>query len=108
MNEVQKNIIKFANLKRKSINHCLVVLGASRDEVYYHCNNRRLKTPNNASNRSIYDLYSKKELLDWVQYLYIKSLKKYHPDKHLENPRLYTEICQELSKAYLTAKKILT
>jgi len=87
----------------------LLALGASRKEVYNRCwQDRKLKTQCSATNRSIYDLYSKKELLSWAGHLYKEALKKYHPDLHPENPRLYTEICQELGKAYLRAVKILT
>jgi hypothetical protein len=107
MNEIQARITGFLNLKRKSINHCLLVLGAPHDEVYYSSNDRIPKTSHRASNRSIYDNYERHELLAWARYLYVESLKKYHPDIHPENPRLYTEICQELGKAYLRAKRIL-
>lgn len=116
MNDIQGKIIKFANLKRKSINHCLVVLGAKRNEVYFtdaktgrdNSNRINIGKPCKASRHSVYDNLSKPELLDWVKHLYKESLKKYHPDLHPENPRLYTEICQELGKAYLQAVKILT
>jgi hypothetical protein len=107
VNGIQKKIIHFSNLRRKSISHCLLVLGAPRAEVYHSGNDRRLRTPHNASSRSIYDDYTRQELLEWAEHLYVDALKRYHPDKHPENPRLYTEICQELSKAYLRARKIL-
>lgn len=114
MNEIQTKLIKFANIRKKSINHCLLVLGADVKEVYFDHNiqkkvNPRCKllNPCNATPRSIYDDLSCAEMLDWAKHLYIESLKKYHPDLHPENPRLYTEICQELGKAYEHAKHIL-
>jgi hypothetical protein len=107
VNEIQSKITKFVNIRKKSINHCLVVLGANHKEVYCDFNDKFFKQPHRASNRTIYDKFGREELLAWVEYLYIEALKKYHPDKHLENPRLYTEICQELGRAYLQAKNIL-
>ena len=107
MNEIQIRIMDFLKLERKSINQCLMVLGAEWGDVYYGANDRRLKQPCDASNRTIYRNYERAELFDWAEHLYFESLKKYHPDKHPENVRLYTEICQELSKAFLRAKKIL-
>ena len=109
MNEIQTKILRFANLRHKSINHCLHVLGASWDEVYNMKPNGQgyIGRFRAAQNRSIYEKYSRPELMDWATHLYRTALIEYHPDKHPENPRLYTEICQELGKAYLQAKKIL-
>jgi hypothetical protein len=107
MNEIQQNIIRFANIRKKSINHCLLVLGATKEEVYLDHNKRVFKTPHRSTNYSIYDKYSREDLKDWLRYLYVEALKKYHPDKHPENAVLYTEICQELGKAYQQGEKIL-
>ena len=70
-------------------------------------NDRKFKKPCEATKRSIYDKYTRDELRSWAKYLYIEALKEYHPDKHPENPRLFTEICQELGKAYQQALHIL-
>jgi hypothetical protein len=108
---IQKRIIEFAKLKRKSINHCLWVLGADWDEVYNTKRNgsSKLKAIKDygSGDRSIYDRFNRAELRDWAGHLYKEALKKYHPDLHPENPRLYTEICQELSRAHLRAIEIL-
>ena len=113
MNEIKRKIQNYY-LHRKSLNACLVVLGADPKEVYFSNNITgkqkplsKLNNPCEATSRSIYDTLQIEEMRGWVDYLYIESLKKYHPDKHPENVRFYTEICQELSKAYSQAKNIL-
>ena len=105
MNEIQTRIIKFTNIRKKSINHCLWALGADWDEVYKidpkHKNCIQTGKP------TIYNLYQRSELSDWAKHLYRQALIENHPDKHPENVRLYTEICQELGKVYLQAVNIL-
>ena len=107
VNEIQSKIIKYTNKRNKSINHCLYVLGASWDEVYHISPTGQVNKKTIGKNRSIYDNLERGELLDWAKHLYREAIIKYHPDKHPENERLYTEICQELGKVYNQAKKIL-
>jgi hypothetical protein len=92
--EIQKVILNARNLKRPTINNCLLVLGASRSECYNF-------------EGGIYNYYQKAEIVDWVHYLYRQALVEYHPDKHPDDIRVYTEICQELGKSYLQALEIL-
>jgi hypothetical protein len=105
--QLETNLTYFQNRRRHSINFCLWVLGAPKDEVYYHENDRILRTPQHASKRSIYDKYSKQELRDWATHLRNEALKKYHPDHHQGKEDYYTKICQDINEVYNTAMKIL-
>lgn len=107
MNEIAHKIRDFKNRRRYSINYCLWTLGAPRAEVYQKQNNRRHRMACNASCRSIYDLYSKQELRDWVAHLRKKALVEYHPDRHRYNKEYYENLCQEINKIYAIAMRIL-
>ena len=101
--------IKYRQQPRgRSINACLLALGAKREEVYHSNNDRHVKQPHRATQRTIYDYYSKDDLRGWATYLYIEQLKKWHPDNHQDNKEYYTRRCQELSEVYQQALHILT
>jgi len=95
------------NRKRITINHCLLTLGAPKDEVYVN-DNKYPKKYAEENTGSIYTRHSKGELLAWAKYLYLHAMKRYHPDGHLFNKDFFTMQSQILGEAYSNAKRILT
>jgi predicted nucleic acid-binding Zn-ribbon protein len=100
--------------KRWSIQQCLITLGASVSEVYHPSRTKGIsyKPPEHNSvsgvrKRSLYDVYSAGELKYWVENLYAKGMRKWHPDVHLADKEFYEEKCKQLSEARRRALKIL-
>ena len=86
-----------------SINKCLLALGADYDDVYRPVGGSLLR-----NRQTIYDRYSKREILEWVGRLWHECKIRYHPDRHLYNKEYYEEKFKQLQEVYHIAVKMLT
>jgi len=103
--------------KRWTIQQCLVLLGAPRDEVYFgqatrgHSRNRPkhyFPLAGSNPNKQITDYLQYPEIWEWGQNLYKQTLTKYHPDIQAEEDReYYTEKLQLAGQAFKKLERIL-
>ena len=89
-----------------TINQCLMILGAKKDDVYLNW-----KSAIHPSKYfwSIYNRYTMDDLYYMVEKLYKESIKKYHVDLHSNsgNRTFYEEKTKRINEAHQRALKIL-
>ena len=90
----------------RSINKCLLILGAPRCEVYGPTKRRGSKILGRSST-TIYDRLSKIEIYNWACWLKKQSLKNYHPDRRRMGKHVYTRKSQEITEAFNRLVQIL-
>jgi len=100
MTEQIANVMGTAKSPAKSINQCLLALGANRDEVYCPHNPKSGARSLGRSNRSIYDRHSKIEIYNWAKWLRKRAMEINHPDKHLYRQEYFTELTKEINEAF--------
>lgn len=114
--EVSRKLVYKHLIPKRSIQHCLVVLGAPWAEVYRDKKIKTYRAPTHNPIRgtlymnSIYKRFSDGELLEWVEYLYRIARKRYHPDRHAtdkQNHDFYLEKMKQVNQAYDTATSLL-
>jgi len=110
---------QFKPCKKWTIQKSLVTLGAPYGEVYSwdhrksnicpYCQRSLPRRCKQSKKRrgSIYARYTPQELADWIQQLWREAKIKYHPDRYQNNKAFYTRKFQEVSEAYVKARKIL-
>ena len=89
-----------------SINQCLMVLGAKKEDAYLGSSSSIYPYKHFYS---IYNKYTEEDLYFMVEDLFKKSMKKYHVDLHSnsEERELYGEMTKMLNEAHQKALKIL-
>ena len=98
---------------RRSINSCLLILGAPLQEIYKYGRpgvpqNIKRHNPIGSPQNTIYERYTRSELLYWAENLYKDAVIKWHPDKHIGEETFYTAKCAEITEAYRQATRILS
>ena len=101
------DVMGTAKSPARSINQCLLTLGASRSEVYYAPHETVGRRILGRSNRSIYDILSKIEIYNWACWLKKRALKNYHPDRRRMGKHVYTRKSQEITEAFNRLVQIL-
>lgn len=97
--------------KRKSrglsIYKCLTILGAKEDEVY--SSGKNYSKLLGKSNQTIYQRYTKDDLLYWATNLHKKAISKYHPDRFVDSKdkKIVEEKATEINVAFQRIKHIL-
>lgn len=91
-------------IKRRNINYYLLVLGAKPEEVYL--SNNRIHSPNQVGYLNVYTRHGP-FLLGWIESLYRASMRRFHPDRTLENKQAFEQKAKEVTEAYREATRIV-
>jgi hypothetical protein len=114
---LKKREIMRKNGPLRSIQQCLVALGAPSDEIYFSPKWRDSKYKGlgkapydsliGTRSRLIYERFDIDELTNYVRELWLNAIKTYHPDTHPENRKACEAMTSRVNQAYDKAMHIL-